>query len=261
MLILIKVLTWCASPTGVFIWGNILGGLSALVHWRKTARFLWVISSLQLAIFALPITAEKLLGQLEEQARQLEQHNQKAQRLLSGQRYAAILLLGGATSPASPPQRPHPDLGSAADRMWHAARLYKEGLATKIIVSGGRSPGLEARSDLQTEAQGMRLFLIDLGIPEHVMILEDQARTTRENANFAKTIVGSDHVALVTSAFHMPRAFENFRQAGLLVDAYPTDFEVAPESIAPWARVFPNGGSLERSEIAIKEYIALLFKY
>ncbi len=261
MLVLIKVFTWCASPTGIFIWGNVLGLLVAIVRWRRTARFLWVMASLQLAIFALPFTAEKLMGQLEDQARQLEQQNQKAQRLLSGDKYAAILLLGGATSPASPPQRPHPDLGSAADRMWHAARLYKEGLATKIIISGGRSPGLEARSDIQTEAQGMRLFLLDMGIPDHAIMLEDQARTTRENASFAKTIVGGSRVALVTSAFHMPRAVENHRRAGLVVDAYPTDFEVAPESKALWARVLPNGGSLERSEMAIKEYIALAIHY
>ena len=140
MLVLIKILTWFASPTGIFIAGNLLG-VALLWKFRRIARVVIMLSGLQLAVFAMPLTAEHLLGELEEKARELERQNDKAQRLLSGEKYAAIVLLGGATSPASPPKRLHPDLGAAADRMWHAARLYKEGLAPIIIISGGRSPG------------------------------------------------------------------------------------------------------------------------
>ena len=261
MLILIKLLTWMASPTGFLVWGCALGVLIGLTRFKRLAKALVILAVIQLIVFALPITSERLLGELEARARALESNNKKAERLLSAQPYAAIVLLGGATAPARPPYRPYPDLGDAADRIWHAARLYKEGLAPKIIVSGGKSPGLEDRADIQTEAQSMALLLHDLGVPSSALILESESRTTRENARFTKSLVGNARVALVTSAFHMPRSIANFEKEGVKADAYPTDFHVAPQTRPLWARVLPTAGALDGSETALKEYLALQIKY
>lgn len=261
MLILIKILTWLASPMGILTGGSLLGAILIITRWKKLGYSLLTVSIIQLIAFSSPLVSEQLVGHLENQARSLQAKNQQAERILSGQRYAAIVLLGGATSPASPPNRPHPDLGDAADRIWHSARLYKQGIAPKIIISGGRSPGMELRSDVQTEAQAMRLLLIDLGVPEQALILEDASRTTRENAEKTKALIGDRRIALVTSAFHMPRSVKTFERAGLTVDAYPTDFRVAPEVSPLWERLLPKAGELEKSEMAIKEYIALMINY
>jgi len=51
----------------------------------------------------------------------------------------AIVVLGGAVSAPRPP-RVYPDLNDAADRVWHAARLYRAGKAPLIIASGGTQP-------------------------------------------------------------------------------------------------------------------------
>jgi hypothetical protein len=59
----------------------------------------------------------------------------------------------------------------------------------------------------------------------------------------------------------MPRAYAVFERANVKVDAYPTDFRVAPQVAPLWARILPNGSSLERSEAALKEYLATLIKY
>jgi len=262
MLVLIKILTWMASPIGFMLWGGFLGLILLWsTRWKKSAKFLIGASIIQLAIFASPVVSNSLLGALEERARELEQNNQQAELILSGNKYAAIILLGGATAPANPPKRPYPDLGGAADRMWHAARLYRQGLAPKIIITGGRSPGLETRNDIQTEAQAMRLLLIDFGVPDSAMILEEGARNTRENASKTKALIGEQRVALVTSAFHMPRSIATFRKEGLLIDAFPTDFNVDPDVSALWDRILPTSKNLNASEVAIKEYIALLIGY
>lgn len=216
---------------------------------------------LQVIVFSSPFVSDYLVGTLEADARALQAKNQRAEKILSNERYGAIVLLGGATAPAHPPERPYPDLGDATDRIWHAARLYKQGLAPKIIVSGGRSPGMETRSDIQTEAQIMRDVLLDLGVPNSAIVLEDQARTTRENAEKTKSLVNNQSVALVTSAFHMPRSLKTFEKAGLKVDAYPTDFRVAPQASPLWDRLLPKAGNLEQSEMAIKEFIALVIGY
>jgi uncharacterized SAM-binding protein YcdF (DUF218 family) len=261
MLVLIKILTWMASPLGFLTWGSISALVLVAIRWRKTGLALLGIAIGQVLIFSLPLASEKLLGHLEQEARVLQLKNQQAQLILSGQRYSAILLLGGATSPANPPQRPHPDLGDATDRIWHAARLYRQGLAPRIIISGGRSPGMEHNQNVQTEAQAMRLLLLDLGVPDSAMVLEDASRTTRENAEKTKQIIGQQRAALVTSAFHMPRSVRNFEKAGINVDAYPTDFRIAPEVAPLWARLLPRADELRNSEAAIKEYIALAINY
>jgi uncharacterized SAM-binding protein YcdF (DUF218 family) len=262
MLIVIKFLTWAASPIGLLVWGTALGlGLYAASRWRKTGIGLIALSLFQLVFFALPMVSDRLLGHLENQARSLAQENNQASRLLQGETYAAIVLLGGATKPASPPLRPDPDLGDAVDRIWYAARLYKKGLAPKIIVSGGRSAGLESRQDIQTEAQAMQMLLLDLGVPEAAIVLESSARSTRENASKVRALVPQGTIALVTSAFHMPRSIRNFQRERLSADAYPTDFRVAPQVEAFWQRLLPRADALNDSETALKEYIALVFNY
>ena len=261
MLIIIKIITWAASPIGVLIWGSLLGLLLAAIGWRKTGRTLLVASLLQVPVLASPVVSDALLGHLENQARALEQRGSQAQRILSGEPYSAIVILGGAISPMAPPGRRHPDMNAAADRIWHGARLYKKGLAPKIILSGGRGPGLEDRSEIQTEAQAMRILLLDLSIPQSALVLEDASRTTRENAAQTRRITQGATVALVTSAFHMPRAMKTFERAGVPADAYPTDFRIAAQVEPLWARLLPNASALEDSEAAIKEYIALLISY
>lgn len=261
MLIVIKVLTWMVSPLGFLTWGAALGLILSALRWRKTGRTLIAAAVLQVIALSSSLVSEYLIGTLEENARVLQAKNQQAQKILANERYGAIVLLGGATSAAYPPLRPHPDLGDATDRIWHAARLYKQGIAPKIIISGGRSPGMETRADIQTEAQVMRMLLLDLGVPDSALVLEEESRTTRENAEKTKALLNNQRVALVTSAFHMPRSMKTFEKAGLNVDAYPTDFRVAPKVLPLWDRLLPKAGNLEQSEIAIKEYVALAIGY
>jgi uncharacterized SAM-binding protein YcdF (DUF218 family) len=262
MLILVKIMTWMASPIGFMLWGSLLGLIIFwLTRWKNYARFLISLSIIQLAIFSSPIISGRLLGGLEERARLLEKSSQHAELILSGKKYAAIILLGGGVTPANPPNRPRPNLGSGANRAWHAVRLYRQGLAPKIIITGGRPPSLETRENIQTEAQAIKMLLIDFGIPDKVIFLEETARNTRENAEKIKPFLGEGRGALVTSAFHMPRAVATFKKQGLSVDAFPTDFNADPQITPLWTKLLPNSGSLGTSEVSIKEYIALLLDY
>jgi uncharacterized SAM-binding protein YcdF (DUF218 family) len=47
-----------------------------------------------------------------------------------------IVLLGGGTEPGDPP-RPMAEVNNAGDRVLYAAKLYREGAAPAILVSGG----------------------------------------------------------------------------------------------------------------------------
>ncbi len=262
MLILIKILTWLASPMGIFVSLSLFGLIILLSAKKaKLGRFVIAIASIQLVAFASPAVADRLMRGLEDYARALAKKSQQPERILTAEKHRAIVLLGGATSPANPPERPNADLNDAADRIWHAARLFKQGVAPTIIVTGGKSPGLENRPEIETEAQSMRQLLLDFGVPDSAIMVEDQSRNTRENASKTKTYVGEGRIALVTSASHMPRAYAVFERANVKADAFPTDFRVAPQVAPLWARILPNGSSLERSEAALKEYLATLIKY
>lgn len=262
MLVTIKILTWLALPIGILAWSSLIG---LLIVWRSKKKFLGrgliALAIIQLLAFSSPLVSDRLLQGLEDQARAGSSDQQRASLILEGGRYGAIVLLGGGIKPAAPPARTHPDLGDAADRVWHTARLYRQGLAPKIIVSGGLSPGLESRNDIHTEAQAMKSLLIDLGVPSSAITLEEKSRSTRENARYTKAQLGSQTAALVTSAFHMPRSLRTFEREGLTVHGYPTDFRVAPNVEPLWKRLLPNARSLENSEAALKEYISMLVGY
>src|SRR5262249_13707033 len=98
------------------------------------------------------------------------------------------------------------------------------------------------------EAELGRKLLMQLGVASDRIFIEDQSRTTAENAKFSKMLAApkaSEKWALVTSAYHMPRAVGAFRAVGFLVEAYPVDF------------LKPKEGH-EYSKIAFREYIALI---
>jgi uncharacterized SAM-binding protein YcdF (DUF218 family) len=133
----------------------------------------------------------------------------------------AIVLLGGAMRGDTEAGR-LPDLNQYADRLVYAVALYKAGKADVILLSGGSSPGS------RSEAHLMRDVLAIMGVPAEDLILEDQSKNTHDNAvNSARLLQdrGLHSVLLVSSAFHMPRAYTLFQAQDLEVVAAPTDYQ------------------------------------
>jgi uncharacterized SAM-binding protein YcdF (DUF218 family) len=158
--------------------------------------------------------------------------------------------------PAHPPEQPLPHLTENADRIWQAARLWRRGAAPRIIVTGGSL--LAQQGGLPTtEAEAMQAFLVDLGVPSGVITGEDRALNTIQNIRNVRAIVGDGRVALVTSAFHMPRALQLAARAGLNVAAFPTDYQAVAASRPPWDNWLPSIEGLRLSTTALKEIIAL----
>lgn len=261
MLELVKLLTWLISPLGILAVGSTFALVFFIFNWRRLAIAAISISVLQILAFSIHPISDALFGNLENQARLLDQKSNEAQQILSGRKYAAVVLLGGGVTGKHLPMRPLPDLNQSGDRILHAARLYKRGLAPKIIVSGGRIPGLEDRSDIQSEAEATREILLEIGIPDSAIVMESASRTTRENAEKIKALMPGGKVALVTSAFHMPRAAKTFSRAQIEFDTFSSDFRIADGSQPWWERWLPSANALHRSETALKEYIALAINY
>ena len=100
-------------------------------------------------------------------------------------------------------------------RSVHAARIFREGGFRRMVVTG-------AGASATPIAIPMRDFMVSLGVPGDAVQVETGASSTRENAVFTSRLLGASEgrKVLVTSDYHMFRAWRAFRKAG--VDAAPS---------------------------------------
>ena len=95
--------------------------------------------------------------------------------------------------------------GALRRRLDKAATYLKENPETLVIVSGGQGKGEDV-----TEAFAMREYLIQRGIEEKRIRMEEKSRTTRENLAFSRQLLkrNENEVGIVTNNFHMYRAIK-----------------------------------------------------
>ncbi|MCQ8895682.1 YdcF family protein [Limnobacter humi] len=246
---LTKYAIWGASPLGLWVILTLVA-FTLCVRRPNTRMVLCVWAQLQLLAFSTPRVADHLFSQLEQEAAQLQ-----AGKPLHGP-VKAIVVLGGGVDGAYAGLREQGDLNNSGDRVLEGARLYRNGVSARVVVSGGKFGGDPNKG---TEAAAMQSILQDLGVPPHNVLMDEQSRTTLENARYTRDLLGPGQhsIALVTSAYHLPRAVRLFEQAGF--DVYPVrcDIRVVPEQTQFWEEL-PRYESLERSTLAIKEWLGRL---
>lgn len=247
---ILKYLGWLATPLG--LWTTGLLALLVTVGFRRPGpRFVCLLLNLQLFAFSLPVTADFLLGSLEDEAR--------AMQLLKPIKGTLdmLVVLGGGTESRYREFRELADLNEAADRLWMASILYKRDQARKLLVSGGV---FNEDPNMEPESVGMRQVLESFGVPAKAIIEEKQSRTTLENAWYTARLLEQENlpktVGLVTSAFHMPRAVALFEQAGLEVFPIVSDVRVVPADKPLW-QYLPKPDALNESTIALKERLGM----
>jgi len=176
-----------------------------------------------------------------------------------------MVVLGGGTD-ANVYPRSGVEINGAGDRVLYAARIYKEGKAKYILLSGGEITWMNATSS--TPADDMAEILEFMGVPKETLWLENKSQNTHENAVFSKAILdekGIKKVLLVTSAMHMPRAVALFQKIGLEVIPLPVDYSVTRADISwnsqDWLGqlfgLLPSTGNLSATTNALKEYFGI----
>lgn len=245
-----KIVSAAISPLGTALVLGIVAlwcARSSRPAWRRAGFAAGVVAIAWLWTWSLPLASFWVRGQIEAAAGE-----RSVEALPSA---PAMVVLGGAVGGRRPPWRLYPDLNSGADRMWHAARLYRAGKAPLVVLSGGTVHVEEG-----AEAEAMREFLVDLGVPATAMLLEGSSTTTTENAaDTARLLLprGVRRILLVTSALHMRRARGLFERAGFEVVPAPTDIEVARRPFE-WRDLVPDAEALDGSARAMKEVVGRL---
>lgn len=123
---------------------------------------------------------------------------------------------------------PRPDgTPSAAQlrRVRIAVALARDGRAGHLLMTGG------AVAHPTPEAVMMRELALGSGLASERVVIEDRAVNTIDNARRSAVIIaerGWRRLALVSDAYHLPRALYVFRRAGLGVVGVPAWREGAP---------------------------------
>ncbi|QTN12346.1 YdcF family protein [Mammaliicoccus vitulinus] len=90
-------------------------------------------------------------------------------------------------------------------RLDKAIKLKKKSLDTMIIVSGGQGP-----DEIISEAEAMRRYLVDQGIRNEEIIMEDASTNTEENLVFSMKVMDEYKkgaiATIVSNHFHILRA-------------------------------------------------------
>ncbi len=115
---------------------------------------------------------------------------------------------------------------------FHGAKLYSEGYAPKILATGKyylKYETLEEEFEIftgdgknslgqETEAEFLKVLLMENGVPESAIVLEKESMSTFENAinaaKLIKTHFGEGeikHILLCCQAFHARRALMTFQ--------------------------------------------------
>lgn len=113
------------------------------------------------------------------------------------------------------------------------ANLYKQGLASYLVLSGKHPHGWDDKKPHKTEAQVMQEYIVGLGINVEQIILEADSTSTVGNALHTKLDVlvprNWNDVIVVTSDFHVARTEYIFRK--VLGQGYIMKFVEAPSGL------------------------------
>lgn len=234
-------------PPGIFIFLLLLLAFYLRKLDKKATRLVLALT-LIMYISSTQLVGDFLLRSLESQYNPPE--------VLQGD--VLVMLGGGATADV-------PDLtgagmlkGSSTNRLLTVARLAKTSQLPVIISTG------QVYSDNGNEAQIAERILLELGVPQERILLDNDSLNTMASARNMPGILAQNQFKtpiLVTSAFHMHRSVRSFAKYQVMVQPYPCDYLVNSHQTIYLNKLLPSHGGLNHTGIALREYWGLIPTY
>ena len=225
----------------------LITALGLISCWRRRSTRSLACAAFGLAglfLFSWPPVSWVLLGTLE--------WRYPRQALPAGEAEAIVVLASYVLPPSA--TRPYAVVaGDTYQRCLHAAWLYKHWRPLPVLASGGNPNGAG-----QSYADAMQRVLEAEGVPDGLIWKEEKSRSTHQAAIYVAEILqkkGIRRIALVTEAYHMPRAEGCFRRAGLTVAAAPCRFHTFALNLE---RLMPGEEAIGWSENVMHEWGGLL---
>lgn len=120
-----------------------------------------------------------------------------------------------------------------AARLDHAIELFHEGIASRLIVTGGKQEG-----DRTTEAASARIYAVQHDVPDEAILSEDQSRTTLQSIRGVAMVMrdqGLESAVFVSDPSHMLRVLRMASDEGITAFGSPT--RTSPQERDPIRRV------------------------
>ena len=108
------------------------------------------------------------------------------------------------------------------DRLLNTIELFSKKRIKKILISGASG---SLTSELK-EAEILRNYLIEIGIPDSCVLAENSSNNTYENAIYSEKILTQIHAKkelnclIITSNYHMRRSLACFKKTNLHADPF-----------------------------------------
>lgn len=219
----------------------------------RWGRRLVAAALLTLLTLSQPILSRWLLKPLESGYPPIPEiaANQALPAPLAACRY--IVVLGGGNADTPGMAAIDRLSTSALGRITEAVRLARLLPAAQLILSGPSEDGGKPHAEV------LRAAAISLGIDPARIRLIVTAHDTDDEAVTVKSIVGDAPIALVTSAWHMPRAAGLFLKQQVRIIPCPTDYLAKAPAHFDWHDLAWDAESFQRSTFAIHEYLGLLW--
>ncbi len=166
-----------------------------------------------------------------------------------------ILVAGGGVVDRSP-ENGRPSLTESSLRRTITAYQWWKKNKVPIVLCGG-SP----LKNGHPEAEAMRDFLLELGVPQKYLKAEPYSRNTYENILNAKRLLelnNNDKIAVITSAVHLPRTIAICRKFKLNYLPVPTGYLTDLTSYS-WFDIFPSALELNQVFGALHEYVGVVY--
>lgn len=176
------------------------------------------------------------------------------------QKFDAVVVLSGSVLQKGS-LRPADEPGDTSrQRTACGVELWLQGLAPKLLLTGGDATVLRTGPPVSRE---MKRWALRLGVPESAIQVEENSRTTYENAVQTKALLGPAHILLVTAAYHLPRAVGLFEKQGFAVTPVACGYESTHHPQQAWEQktgfdFIPTVGALNVSTEAIDEVAGIL---
>ena len=247
-----KTLTALVQPVGLIWLGLALVVYFCLLWRRYVAATCCFLCWLLLTVAGNAIVSNSLAASLESRYYHINPYE--------GQQYQYALLLGGGTS-TGPSKRSQ--VNGSGDRLAVAGRMYHAGQVKKLICSGSK---LFENDQVKSGTEAAFEILQGLQVPANDLIPLVGGNTSEEIANLKLWVnqqieAGNDpgRVALITSAWHLPRAQRLANEIELDAAPMPANFLSGASQVTPNV-VVPGAHQILVTSSILKEYMAGLVK-
>lgn len=244
--ILSKILGYLISP---LIWGIIL----IAVYLFSNKRIFLISGVAILLFFSNPFIFRTAISLWEPDIKPIPNNIDST---------TTIILLGGYSSYNDESNRIR--FYQSNDRLMQSLLLMKKNRLSNLILTGG-SPNLLIKE--KPEASYIKDYLDQIDYyPDINIHIDSVSRNTYENGIESYNIVNrkklNKKIILVTSSWHMKRAYACFEKAGFnAITPLNTDPMKSVEEISPNEFFVPSSGVLSLWETLFREWIGILMYY